>query len=44
MLTLLYRETAVRVELQAIDRLCRYFGVSVGELFEFVDAPATDVE
>ncbi len=32
--TLLYDETAARVDLDASDRLCRYFGVSVGELFE----------
>jgi putative transcriptional regulator len=32
--TLLYDETAARVDLDAIDRLCHYFGVSVGELFE----------
>jgi putative transcriptional regulator len=41
MLTLLYKETAVRVELEAIDKLCRYLGVPVGELFEFVDVPAS---
>ena len=34
MLTLLYRETAQRVELDAVDKLCAYFGVTVGELFE----------
>jgi len=34
MLTLLYKETAQRVELEAIDKLCSYFGVTVGELFE----------
>ena len=39
MLTLLYMETAVRVELDAIDKLCRHFKVSVGELFEFIDEP-----
>lgn len=39
MLTLLYRETAVRVELDAMDGLCRFFRVPVGELFEFIDAP-----
>lgn len=33
----LYRETATRVELPAIDRLCRLFGCEVGELLEFVD-------
>ena len=41
MLTLLYRETAVRVELDAIDQLCRHLKVSVGELFEFIDEPET---
>ncbi len=33
-ITLLYDETAVRVDLDAIDRLCTLFDVSVGELFE----------
>lgn len=33
--TLLYDETAARVDLDAIDRLCRLFGIGVGELFEF---------
>jgi len=32
--TLLYNETAARVDLEAIDRLCGLFGVTVGELFE----------
>ena len=36
-ITLLYQETATRVDLEAIDALCRYFEVSVGELFEFVE-------
>lgn len=35
-ITLLYDETAVRVDLDAIDRLCALFDVSVGELFERV--------
>ena len=35
-ITLLYDETAVRVELEAIDKLCSLFGVSVCELFERV--------
>lgn len=34
--TLLYNETASRVDLDAIDRLCRLFRCKVGELFEFV--------
>ena len=36
-ITLLYQETATRVDLEAIDVLCRYFGVGVGELLERVD-------
>lgn len=36
----LYRETATRVELPAIEQLCRLFNCQVGELFELVgDAP-----
>jgi putative transcriptional regulator len=39
-ITLLYDETAVRVELEAVDKLCSLFGVPVGQLFEHVaDAP-----
>jgi len=33
--TLLYQETATRVDLEAIDSLCKYFDVTVGDLFEF---------
>jgi putative transcriptional regulator len=33
-ITLLYDETASRVDLDAVDRLCEYFDVSVGELLE----------
>jgi putative transcriptional regulator len=36
--TLLYQETATRIDLDAIDSLCRFFGVQVGELFEFTDS------
>jgi putative transcriptional regulator len=35
-ITALYRETATRVELPAINRLCRLFGCQVGDLFEFL--------
>lgn len=34
--TSLYRESATRVELPAVESLCRLFGCSVGELFEFI--------
>jgi putative transcriptional regulator len=33
-ITLLYEETAARVDLEAIDRLCDFFQVTVGDLFE----------
>ncbi|MBA4261780.1 MAG: XRE family transcriptional regulator [Comamonadaceae bacterium] len=39
--SLLYQETATRVDLDAIDALCRYFNVPVGELFEHIDTPAS---
>lgn len=35
-ITLLYNETAARVDLEAIEKLCQLFGVTVGELFEYV--------
>ncbi len=34
-ITLLYQETATRVDIEAINLLCRYFEVPVGELFEW---------
>jgi len=40
-ITLLYDETATRVDLITIDRLCRLFECKVGELFEyFPDDPS----
>lgn len=36
-ITLLYNETATRVDLDTIDRLCRLFDCQVSDLFEFVD-------
>ena len=32
--TLLYKETATRVDLETMDTLCQYFECSVGDLFE----------
>jgi putative transcriptional regulator len=37
--TLLYNETAARVDLEAVDKLCQLFGVEVGALFEYVPDP-----
>ena len=34
--TLLYRETATRIDVDAIEKLCKLFNCSVGELLEYV--------
>ena len=36
-ITLLYKETATRVDLEAIEKLCRLFKCEVGDLFEYVE-------
>lgn len=36
-ITALYKETAVKVDLETIDKLCEFFNCTVGELFERVD-------
>ena len=36
-ITRLYHETATRVDLEVIDKLCGYFGCQVGDLLEFVE-------
>ena len=41
-ITLLYNETATRVDLDAIDKLCELFNCSVGELFERVEEPVPE--
>lgn len=41
-ITLLYNETATRVDLDAIDKLCELFNCSVGELFERVGEPVPE--
>jgi putative transcriptional regulator len=35
-ITLLYQEKAVRIELEAIEQLCKLFHCSVGDLFEYI--------
>ncbi|HNB80390.1 MAG TPA: helix-turn-helix transcriptional regulator [Rhodocyclaceae bacterium] len=37
--TLLYDETASRVDLDTINRLCKLFGCTVDDLFEYVPDP-----
>ncbi|MFW3614551.1 helix-turn-helix domain-containing protein [Billgrantia antri] len=34
--TLLYRETAQRIDLEALEKLCQLFECEVGELLEYV--------
>jgi putative transcriptional regulator len=41
-ITALYKESATRVDLPAIDRLCRLFRCQVGELFEYLPEAAKD--
>jgi len=36
-ITLLYQETATRVDLDALDVLCRYLRVNLDELLEYID-------
>jgi putative transcriptional regulator len=35
--TLLYKETAQRIELDAMEKLCRLFNCEISDLFELVD-------
>ena len=40
-ITLLYNETATRVDLETLDKLCRLFRCKVSDLFEFVTSEKT---
>lgn len=40
--SLLYRETAVRVDMDTMDRLCKLFKCGVGDIFEYIDGPDSD--
>ena len=35
-ITALYQESASRVDIEAIDKLCQLFNCEVGDLFEYV--------
>lgn len=37
-ITLLYNETATRVDIETIERLCELFRCQVGDLFEYVES------
>ena len=32
-----YNETAIRIDLSVVEKLCRYLDVSIGEFFELAD-------
>lgn len=34
LITLLYKETALRIDFESLESICRYFGCSVGDLIE----------
>lgn len=36
--TLMYKETAQKIDIEALDKLCHLFQCEVGELLEFVDS------
>ena len=36
-ITALYSEEAKRIDLELVNRLCKLFGCTVGDLFEFID-------
>ena len=36
-ITLLYKETASRIDLEAIDKLCKLFKCKVSDLLEYVE-------
>ena len=40
--TALYKETTTRLELPAVEQLCRLFECQVGDLFEYVPDDSTD--
>ncbi|HET8882156.1 MAG TPA: helix-turn-helix transcriptional regulator [Solimonas sp.] len=42
MISMLYKETATRIDIEAIDALCRLFGCEIADLFEFVDEPTDE--
>lgn len=39
-ITRLYHETASRIDLEAVDKLCGYLGCKIGDLFEHINDSA----
>lgn len=40
-ITLLYNETANRVDMETIEKLCKLFQCGIGDLFEFIQDDAS---
>ena len=40
-LAMLFSEEATRIDFGTVDKLCAYFGCSVGDLLEYVPDPPT---
>ncbi|GIP61110.1 hypothetical protein J15TS10_49240 [Paenibacillus woosongensis] len=40
----LYRDESKRVDLETMDKLCRFLGVTVGELFEYRDEEIEEID
>lgn len=43
-ITLLYKEEATRIEVDAIDKLCRFFDCDIGTLLEYVPDDSANEE
>lgn len=41
-LSRLYQETATRIELDVIDKLCAYFECNIEDLFEYIEDSVTE--
>ncbi len=41
-LSRLYQETATRIELEVVDKLCAYFNCNIDDLFEYIPDSAAE--
>lgn len=41
-ITRLYNETAIKIDIEHVDKLCKYFECEIGELFEFINEGKED--
>lgn len=43
-ITLLYNETANRIDMETMDSLCKLFNCNVGDLFEFIPDEMSSIQ